>query len=131
MSETEDEPDEATIKLAERALKHAWILSSHQEQFKVIARLIVSERREAATRIASLTARVSELRTELNQTREVCSLVRRQDYFNVPTPVLVEAQIEAERWRVLQETAETIDERRPPIDGVLSRYRARSLIPKP
>lgn len=117
MSETDDE-------LVKR-------LGYHHETLGGKMALINPDGPEAATRIASLTARVSELRTDLNQTREVCSLVRRQDYFDVPTPILVEAQIEAERWRVLQETAETIDKRRPPVDGVLSRYRARSLLPKP
>jgi hypothetical protein len=63
------------------------------------------------------------LARELNLTREVCSLVRRQDYFDVPTPVLVEAQIEHVTWRALTDAAERVSEFRSPPGRVLARHR--------
>lgn len=81
-----------------------------------------------ADEVEKLQARVEELRVEIVATREVCSLVRRQDYFEVPTPLLVEAQIQHAEWRALTDAAEAVSERRQPVDNVLRNYRTPSLI---
>ncbi len=84
---------------------------------------------EAAALITSLREALETAQAEIVQTREVCSLVRRQDYFDVPTPVLVEAQIEIAKWTAYDDLIRVAEFQRPAVDGALTRYRARALNP--
>jgi hypothetical protein len=67
------------------------------------------------------------LRAEINQAREVCSLVRRQDYFDVPLATLVEAQIVFERWRTAQDMIEHAAAMQPDTNRPLNQWRERAL----
>lgn len=53
---------------------------------------------------------VAELIAEANKVRELCTLSRRQDYFDVPLSVLVEAQLRSVRYFALREALRVVEQ---------------------